>query len=255
MKKYHFVKGLLAMTIILCLSVIPVFAQDEPGDLWLVDVESVSPSNVADYIQWGKDFKSIADETNFETFFVARENNDFSYAWNIGKSYSGLDEFDKKFTEWAKANPKVGESYTKYAHTLNTRTRYLWRHLPKYSYTVEGYDGSGDTYVRLYRAWIQEGKWSEAMEIMEGYLKVWQDAGISNPYSVFRNEFGMDSNCIAFRQTFKDTAAWAASEKEFEEKAVGEQLQALFTKWAAVIIKSEDVENWINSDLTHIASN
>jgi hypothetical protein len=93
------------------------------------------------------------------------------------------------------------------------------------------------------------------MEIMEGYLKVWQDAGISNPYSVFRNEFGMDSNCIAFRQTFKDTAAWAASEKEFEEKAVGEQLQALFTKWAAVIIKSEDVENWITSDLTHIASN
>jgi len=253
MKNLQLSKLLMSLTLILSLITVPMLAQEEEvGDLWLVDVETVSPSNMNEYMEWGKEFKAVADETKFRNFFVGSSNGEFFYAWNIGKSYSGLEEFEKDFTEWVSANPKVGEMYTKYAHTLNKRTRYLWRHLPKYSYIIEGYDGSENTYARQYRAWIKEGKWSEAYEIMEEYHNAFKDANISAPFNVFINVFGTDQNCIAFRQTFKDPAAWAASIKEVQEKIDPEITQTLFQKWSAVIVKSKDLENWLSQELTHV---
>jgi len=253
MKNLQLSKLLMSLTLILSLITVPVLAQEEEvGDLWLLDVESVSPSNVNTYIEWGKEFKAVADETKFQNFYVESVNNEFSYAWNIGKSFSGLEEFEKDFTEWVSANPKVGEMYTKYAHTLINRTRYLWRHLPKYSYNIEGYDDSENTYARQYRAWIKEGKWSEAYEVLEEYRNFFKDANISVPFNVYRNVFGTDQNCIAFRQTFKDPADWSASINEVQEKIDSEKMQALFQRWSAVILKSEDLESWLNSELTHV---
>lgn len=253
MKHYRFLSGLIALSLILILSFLPVSAQDDaPGNLILVDVESVSPAHVAEYTEWGKEFKAIADETNFQSFWVGSSNSDFSYAWNIGPSISGIEEFNKKFGEWAKANPKVGELYTKYSHTLNSRTRLLWRHLPKYSYNPEGYDGSEDTYVRSYRAWIVMGKGSEAMSIIEEYKQLWEKAGISSPFNIYRNVFGESTNCITFRSTYKDAAAWAASQAEVNEKVNQEELQALYAKWVKVIVKGDDSESWMSKEMTHV---
>ena len=256
MRKNNLIAGLSALVFILSFTFVSVQAQDnEIGDLWLVEEESVSPSNVADYIQWGKDFKALAEADGFQTFFVASENNVFSYAWNLGKTHAGLDEFDKKFQEWGKANPKLGEMYNKYSYTLDKRTRYLWRHLPKYSYNVEGYDSSENTYVRIYRAWIKSDKMSEAMAVLEEYRKINQEANISRSFNVYINVFGSDTNCVTFRSTYKDAADWGVSMNEFNEKVAEEKRQAIFGKWSNVIQKSEDRENWINSDLTYVSPN
>ena len=256
MRNSNLITGLGAFVFILSFTFISVQAQeDEIGDLWLVEEESVSPSNVADYIQWGKDFKSLAEADKFQSFFVASENNVYSYAWNMGKSHSGVDEFDQKFRQWGKTNPKLGELYNKYSYTLDKRTRYLWRHLPKYSYNVEGYDSSENTYVRIYRVWIKPDKMSEAMEILEEYLKLNQDANISRSFNVFINVFGTDSNCVIIRSTYKDVGDWGASRNEFDEKVAEEKMQAVFGKWTKVIQRSEDIENWINSDLTYANPN
>ena len=253
MKHYQLLSGLMALSLLVILSFLPVSAQDEaPGDLILVDVESVTPAHVAEYTQWGKEFKAIAEETNFKSFWVGNSNTDYSYAWNIGPSISGIEEFEKQFEKWASANPKVGELNAKYSHTMVSRTRMLWRHLPKYSYNPEGYDGSEDTYVRTYRAWIVMGKGSEAMSIIEEYKQLMAEAGISSPFNLYRNVFGESTNCIAFRSTYKDAAAWATAQAEINEKVNQEKMQALYAKWVKVIIKGEDSEAWMSKDLTHI---
>jgi hypothetical protein len=251
MKKNKKLKWLMSLTLITFM-LVPGLAQDERGDLWLLEQETVSPSARADYIQWGKEFKALADKTNFRSFFAESANDNFYYAWNIGKDFAGLDVYRKEFGEWASSNPAVNEMAEKYSHSLISRTSYVWRHQPKYSYSIEGHDSSSDTYTRQYRAWIKQGKWQEAMAILTEYAAIMKEGNSSYPYNVFNNVFGLEQNVIAIRSTYKDAADWVASMKEGEEK-FGEKLQDIYKRWGEVIEKGEDLETWISKDLTHVS--
>ena len=104
----------------------------------------------------------------------------------------------------------------------------------------------------MYWAWVKEDMQSEAMGLIEEYKLLFEGAMMSTPYNVFRNVFGDATNCIVFRQTYKDAAAWAAATTEMYEKVDQEKLQDLFGRWSNVLVKGEDHEYWENKELTHV---
>ena len=55
--------------------------EEEKGDLFLVDIEYVTPENYDEYVEWGKEFKKLADETKFKDFYVGSDNQSFFYVW------------------------------------------------------------------------------------------------------------------------------------------------------------------------------
>ncbi|MCB0596545.1 MAG: tetratricopeptide repeat protein [Lewinellaceae bacterium] len=226
---------------------------DEEGNLILVLTEFVHPEHIKEYVQWGKEYKAIADKTNFSTFWVNSENGGFSYAQNVGKSMSGVDDFGKEWNEWSKANPEINELYEKYKHTLSRTERTLWRHSPEFSYEPEGYESnSPPTYVRSYHGYVKAGSEKAVGDLLAEFKAEWEKHKIAQPYSVYWNVFGKEQTCVSIRTAYKDREAWLAERKEVGEKVGEEKLNDLMSRWNKHMRKWEEHESFPHSDLTHI---
>lgn len=238
-----------------CLVPTLIFSQEkaeEQGDLILLSIEYVTPGHYADYMQWGKDYKAVADKTDFRTFWVSSSNGVFTYAVNVGKSLSGVTEYQKEWGEWINANAELGEQYDKYKHSISHIKKELWRYSPKYSYTPEGYEGpEAPTYIRTYRGQVKFGSEEAINGLLTEFKEAWTEAKVSAPYSVYWNEFGEDGACVAVRSVYTDREAWLAEQKEVGEKVSGEKLNDLFTRWGKHIREWEETEHFPNPDLTH----
>lgn len=227
---------------------------DEKGDLIYVETEYVLPEYMEEYMQWGKEYKAIADRTNFRTFWVASgDDGTVSYAQSVGKNMSGVDEYGRQWDEWSKANPEVMELYEKYKHTISQRERSLWRHSPEFSYAPEGFERSGPpAYVRTYHGYVKAGSEKAVQELLEEFKAEWEKHKISQPYSVYWNVFGKEQTCLAVRTVYQDKEAWLAETKEVGEKIGEEKLNDLFSRWNKHMRKWEEHESYPHSDLTHI---
>lgn len=245
----------LIYLLLFCL--LPIFstAQDkteEQGDLILLSVESVTPGHYADYIQWGKDYKAVADKTNFRTFWVGSSNGLYTYAINVGKNLSGVTDYEKEWDAWTKANPELKEQYKKYHHSISHIKRELWRHSPKDSYTPEGYVApEASSYIRTYQGLVSFGSEEAINGLLTEFKEAWTKAQVSQPYSIYWNVFGKDGACIAVRTVYKERAAWLAEQEEVGKKVGGEKLNDLFSRWNKHIRAWEETETSPQPDLTH----
>ena len=115
-----------------------------------------TPDNYDEYVEWGKAFKKLADETKFKDFFVGSDNQSFFYVWELGTDAVSIDQHGEDWGKWSKANPAVDELYKKYSHTIDYRKRELWRVDRKHSYRPEGYEPSMDnTYTRQFFGYVK----------------------------------------------------------------------------------------------------
>ena len=232
-----------------------VYAQDtevEQGDLTFIISDNVSPSNFAEYEQWIKEFKALADETGAPDYFVSRNDQGMSFFMNIGKTMAGYDELNKKFGEWFSNNPKVMELDEKYEHTRNYSRTSLWRHNPAQSYVPEGYDNTvSRTYTRVFTNWIKSGQTEKTNEIIGEYLAEWTRAGISASTNTYWNVFGEEQACVVFVTSYANPEAWWASRAEINEKVGESKLKELENKLNAVMRKQEQSESFGRPDLAH----
>ncbi len=252
MKNVKFKTVMCTLCAILFFSFNGISQEEEKADLFLVDIEYVSPNNMAEYVEWGKEFKKLADETKFENFFVASNTNSFWYVWNIGKDAKGLDDHSEAWNKWSEANPAVDALYEKYKHTVDYRKRELWRVDRKHSYRPEGYKSSRDnTYTRQFKGYIKTGQGKAVSEMLDEYVAEWKAKGITTPYTVYWNVFGEEQNCMLVVSSYKDRAAWLADEKEVMEKVGKEKLDAWDKRWGTVLRKMESKESFPQYELSH----
>ena len=227
--------------------------EDERGNLIHIISDKVSPSNFAEYEQWIKEFKMLADETGAPSYGVARNEDGMSYFQNVGKDMAGIDEMDKKWNEWSEANPKSGELWEKYSHTLTSRSVEIWRGNPGQSYYPEGWgdDNVERPYTRVDFNWLKIGHGAKAREVIAEYKAEWTKQGISSAVGTFWNVTGVEQPCVAFVSWYENRDAWLKANKEIGEKVGEERLNELSSKWNALIRKSETRESWDRSDLEH----
>lgn len=255
MKKLTFL-ALLLFSIIIA----PVFisisqAQDkdsELGNMTFIISDNVSPSNMAEYEQWIKEFKAIADASGAPGYGVGQSDAGMSFFMNAGKSMTDYDALQKKFGDWFSKNPEVLELDKKYGHTRNFSISELWRHNPTESYMPDGYDNSIErNYTRVNRNYIMSGQVEEAKKIIEDYKATWKKAGISVNTRAYWNIFGRERECVAFVTSYESREAWLESRKEIAEKVGEAKLNELQSKWNA-ILRKEDVSISIGRpDLQH----
>ena len=244
-------KSILLTAALICICAMAVNAQK--GNLIYVETEHVDPANRAEYVDWAKAYKELADKTAAPNFYVASNNKGYSYIHNIGTDYKSLDEFLAKRSAWYKANPEAGDLNDKYGHTVSYASRYLWRHSPKYSYAPENSDAveMETPYTRFFAGYISTGKGSEVGKLLDEYKASWKEAGLENPYNVYWNVFGEESTCMLVVQSFKDRAAWVAYEAQVEAKISKEKLAEWQVKWSELLRRYEDREGQGHLDLSH----
>ncbi|MEL6190504.1 MAG: tetratricopeptide repeat protein, partial [Bacteroidota bacterium] len=225
------------------------------GDLFLITQETVNPEHMGDYWKWGTEYKTVADQTNFQTFWVSSSGGTFSYAANVGKTYEDMEAYEKKWEDWAESTPAIQEQFEKYQHTVANTQKALWRHLPELSYAPKGFSfEKAPTYARVHYAYAKYGKEDEMETILKEFVDMWKEKGISRPFRVFVNVFGEDADCIAIRSLYEDVSAWKAEEKEVMEKIGKETLMEMRMKWMDNLRKFEDKEQFLHEELTHIKS-
>ena len=226
-------------------------ANKDKGNLLLINSEYVQPEHTADYIQWGKEYKELADSTNFKDFFVSRGDGAFHYIVNVGKEQSGVDAYREEWNTWSEANAEVGEMYEKYKHTIHRTERSLWRHVPSHSYTPEAANDSANTYTRVYYAYTKYGHEDAIMDLLSEFKDIWKANGISEGFQVYRNIFGTDNNCIAIVSSYDGSKGWAADDEEVMTKVGQETLQGIITKWNTHIRKADSAERYPQPNLSH----
>lgn len=226
--------------------------EEEKGDLFLVDIEYVSPDNYDEYEQWGKDFKKLADETKFKNFYVASNSQAFFYVWRLDGDIASIDAHGEAWGKWSDANPGVDEMNEKYKHTIEYRKRELWRIDMKHSYRPEGYEPSMDnTYTRQFFGYVKTGQGKAVAELLEEYAAEWKAKGISTPYTVYWNVFGLEQNCMLVVSSYKDRAAWVADGDEVNEKVGKDKIDAWNKRWNEIMRKMEVKESYPRYDLSH----
>ena len=252
MKNSQFKKLIYTLCAVFIFPFIVIAQEEEKGDLFLVDIEYVSPANYDQYVEWGKEFKKLADETKFKDFFVGSNTEAFYYVWQLDGDASSLDNHSEAWAKWSDANPGVDELYKKYSHTIDYRKRELWRIDMKHSYRPEGYEPSQDnTYSRFFFGYINMGQEKAVSELLDEYAAEWKEKGIANPYTVYWNVFGLEQNCMLVVSSFKDREAWLADRKEVGEKIGMEKLDAWNKRWNTVLRKMETKESFPRYDLSH----
>lgn len=238
----------------------PVFttishAQDtetEPGDLIFIISDNVSPNNIAEYEQWIKEFKALADATGAPNYGVGQNNEGMSFYMNAGKTWADFGEMEKKFGQWFSENPKAIALNKKYEHTRNYSQTSLWRHNPLQTYAPEGYDNSVERkYTRVGSNWIKSGQEEKANEIIAEYKAAWTEAGISESTRTYWNIFGEEQSCVAFVTSYESREAWVNSRKEILEKVGEAKLNELRNKWSSILRKEEESESTDRPDLSH----
>lgn len=241
---------LLSITLVCLLT---TASNAQKGDLIYVETEYVAPSDRTEYVAWAKAYKELADKTAAPDFYVASNNNGYSYVHHLGTDFKSLDEFLEKRNAWFKANPEANDLAKKYGHTVSHASRYLWRHSPKYSYAPENNDATEmeTSYTRFFVGYINTGKGSEVGKLLDEYKAAWKEAGFDNPYNVYWNIFGEESACMLVVQSFKDHAAWAAYEAQVEAKISKEKLAEWQGKWGEVLRRYEDREGQGHMALSH----
>lgn len=255
MKTLRTLKAILIAILVISFNSQGSYAQDsesEQGDLIFIITDNVSPSNFAEYEQWIKEFKELADATSAPGYGVGRNDQGMSYFMNVGKTMAGYDEVNKKFGDWFANNPKAMEQEKKYGHTRNFSTTSLWRHNPGQSYVPAGYDNTvSRTYTDIYTGWIKSGQEEKANEIIAEYLAEWTKAGISASYNTYWNVFGEEQACVVFVSSYADFGAYAAARQEVFEKIGEARLNELNSKFNSVLRKGESSKSTGRPDLAH----
>jgi|GEM_PF-5899539 len=253
MKKSSYLSQLCLVLAFLLFTVFPGFTQDDTrGDLVVVDAEYVSPEYLHDYVQWGKEFKALADKVNFRSFYVSSDDQAFYYVWPIGKDMSGIDKIDADFADLIKTNPEVVDMVKKYSHSMTHRTRVVWRHDPGNSYSPEGYDPNfKSTYSRFYTGYVKFGHSQAIKELMKEFKEIWASAGISHAYQAYWNVMGQEQPCVMYITAYKDRQSWVDEQNEVNEKIGMEKLQSLLDRWNSHIRKNVDAEGMERADLSH----
>jgi tetratricopeptide (TPR) repeat protein len=227
----------------------------EEGNLILVSTEHVPPEHMADYIQWGKEYKKVAEETGFREFWVSASGDAVSYAVNVGKTLADVDTYLDEWEKWIESHDALGEQHQKYKHSISSIERALWRHLPNLSYTPEAYESSGQgSYVRAYQGFVKFGHEDDVKAIMKEFKKEWTEKKISQPFNVYWNEFGADGPCIAIRSVYKDINAWSADRQEVANNVGEDRMQELMTKWNKHMRSWKSNESFPMPELSNVKS-
>jgi hypothetical protein len=244
--------------VLLCIcffSCVVTMAQESAGqgDLILVESEYVIPEHRDTYVQWSKEFKAIADKTNFRSFWVDSDAKGFYYIFVVGKTLADFDAFDKEWQAYRKANPGVDELFKKYSHTLSGSKSELWRHSPAQSYTPAGYKPSeSNGYTRFYSAVIKPGKTDEAVKILMEYKKTWTDSGVKDAYNIYWAVLGPENNSITVVDNYQDRQAWVQARSDVFAKVGEAKLVDLDKRWRALLVSENEAEGSPRADLTHI---
>jgi len=255
MKNLKTLKTILIAVLVISFISLSSYAQDsesEPGNLIFIIADNVSPSNFAEYEQWIKEFKELADATGAPGYGVGRNDQGMSFFMNVGKTMAGFDELNKKFGEWFANNPKAMELEMKYGHTRNYSKNSLWRHNPGQSYVPAGYDNTVTrTYTDVFTGWIKSGQVEKANETIAEYVAAWTKAGISASTNTYWNVFGEEQACVVFVTSYTDFGAYAAGRQEVYEKVGEAKLNELESKLNSVLRKSESSQSTGRPDLAH----
>ena len=240
----------LSLFLVGILSITLTNAQEsDQGDLIYLNIDVVAPENMIAYEQWNKEFMEAAKGLDMPTFWTFESGGQYTYASSIGKTIDGITEYNEKWETLTKENPSFGDLWSKYAYTVQSSRRELWRHHPELSYTPENPSSEDNNYVRAFVFWVKGGKMNEAMELLKEYKKAFEDAGIAEGYGVYRNVMGADGNQMTIRQGFRDPAHWGSAQKISQEK-LGETMGKLWTRWSQVIVKMEDNESWYRKEFS-----
>lgn len=227
-------------------------ANQDKGNLMLINSEYVRPEHVEDYMKWGKEYKEVAVRTNFKDFYVSSGDGAFHYIANVGKELSGVDAYQDTWDEWNKANPELDEMYNKYKHTVHKTTRSVWRHMPAHSYSPEATSDAPNTYSRVYYAYIKFGHEEAAMDILAEFKPLWESSGVTEDYQVYRNVFGEEDGCIAIVSGFASPKEWIADQEDVMTKVGKEKLQDLMNRWNKLVRKGKSAERYPQADLSHM---
>ena len=225
----------------------------EKGNLVEVTAEHVAPHHVKDYLQWGEEYKAIADATNFKDFYVSMANGVYYYASIPGKSMTDLDKHNKDWKDWNQNNPDLVALYEKYKHTISKTEKSLWRHSPKYSYNPEGYkETENATYTRIYRGFVKFGHEKEVNQLLEEFKTIWKESDVSYPYAVYWNVYGEEGPSVSFLTRYTSAADWSAEEKEVIAKVGEEKLNDIMARWNEHILEWKSIERFPQPKLTHL---
>jgi tetratricopeptide (TPR) repeat protein len=226
-------------------------ANKDKGNLLVMHSEYVVPEHMDEYMQWGKEYKELAQKTKFKDFYVSAGDGAFHYIVNVGKEMSGIEEYEEAWEQWGEDNPELGEMFEKYRHTVRKSENLVWRHLPAHSYAPEEASDSPNTYSRVYFAYPKYGHEGKMKDLISEFKTLWEASGVTEGFQVYENVYGKEAGCVAIVSSFGSPKEWMADEEDVKAKVDQEKLQGLMSEWGKHIRKGENVERYPQADLSH----
>ena len=234
------------------------FAQEMPKDqLYMVREEVVRVEAWDKYESTSKQWVELMTEGGLDVPYVrASQRDDGHYYYLIPVSnYAAVDNFPKVF---GSAVEKAGKD--KWASfmienesSILTHKDFFVKWSGEYSYVPkEPRLKQGEAkFVHWMFFHFKLEKRKELLELLKEWKKLYADKNISDGYSIWMVEFGLDNDSMVLTEYYKDGADFYNRDKEITE-LIKEQADALWAKMSPLLTSVENKYGKLRPDLDYV---
>ena len=235
-----------------------LIAQDVPKDQLFMVREEVARVDMWDkYESTSKQWVEMMTEGGLDLPYVrASQQDDAHYLYLIPiNSYADIDKFQGIF---GSAIEKAGkDKWAKFLveneSTIVTHKDFVVRWSAEYSYVPQKprltRDESPFIHWMYFHYKLENRK--EVMEVLKEWKKLYESKNISNGYSIWLVEMGLDNDMIVLTEYFKDGADFYSAQKE-DNALMEAEATALWNKMAPLLVDVKNKYGNRRPDLSYI---
>ena len=229
-------------------------AQEQQGQLLLVEDCTVKPSRGGEFEKAIKEIIALATEHNFKYYWYAW-SGEFHYYFAIPvENYSDVENYYLAFSE---LEQKIGEEkfqawYKRAAYNCESWRYLLRRHQPELSYSPANprlQPGEGN-FLQWQSLYVIPGKERDCQAALKQWLALCKEKNISDGYEVYIDEIGQDA-------PYYGLAARARNVVDLHNQQVniwelfGEDGRSLQQKTLSLLRKYEEINAWYRPELSY----
>lgn len=248
--------SVFAGVLFICSSVL--FAQGNNKDQLFMVREEVARVDMWDkYESTSKQWVEMMQEGMLDISSVsASQRDDGHYYYLIPlKDYAEIDNFPKIF---GSAIDKIGKDkwsafMKENETTIATHKDFVVKRSADYSYTPKSPRLKSDegTFIHwLFFHYKLENR-KEMLDILKEWKKLYEDNNITDGYTIWMPEFGMDNDAMVLTEVYKDGADFYTRDKEITA-LIKDKADALWAKMAPLLKSTEQKYGKLRPDLSYI---
>ena len=238
------------------------FGQEELKDqLFSVHKDNVKPSMVGQYEEAINDLLAAFKEHGMEIPTMrSAQTDDFTYYYlSPIENYAALDEMNAKWDEFIEkiGEEKWSEMEAGFDGCYSSHKDFLIKRSGELSYHPENprLEGKDASFIHWDWYWIEDGKESEAMEVLKEFKNLFAANNIVDLYNIWLTEMGTDIGVIVVTQVAKDAEDYY-SMVEKRKELMGDEMDMLYEKFVKYVKKFEHENGTLRHDFYYeMASN